>query len=80
MASGATSLIIWFGGNRIIAGELTAGQLAQFIFYLQLLTGPVQGIGVIVSNFARAISAGRRLFEILDATPSVKEPDDPVVS
>jgi ATP-binding cassette subfamily B protein len=66
-------LILWYGGWRVISGHITPGQLAQFLFYMQILTMPVRFTGVMVSNIARATAAGERLFEILDAESPVKE-------
>ncbi len=68
----ALGLILWFGGNRVIDGRLTPGELAQFIFYMQILSMPVRMIGWMVNSYARAASAGQRLFEILDYASPVK--------
>ena len=66
-------LILWYGGWRVINGHITPGQLAQVLFYLQILTMPVRFAGMMVSNIARATAAGERLFEILDAESPVKD-------
>ncbi len=72
---------IWIGGREIAAGRLTAGALASFALYLTLLQQPVRGLGMVVNQVARAYSAGKRVFEILDAESAVKEaPDAPVLS
>jgi ATP-binding cassette subfamily B protein len=69
----AMGLILWFGGRRVIDGDLTPGELAQFIFYLQILQMPVRMSGWLVNSYARAASAGERMFEILDAKSPVEE-------
>ena len=69
----AMGLILWFGGKRVIDGDLTPGQLAEFIFYLQILQMPVRMSGWLVNSYARAASAGERMFEILDAKSPVQE-------
>ena len=74
----AMGLILWYGGSRVMDGHLTAGELAQFMFYLQILALPVRATGMIVSNLARTISAGERLFEILDARSPVQESETAV--
>lgn len=66
-------VILLFGGLRVINDQLTPGELAQFIFYLQILAQPFRMAGFIVNNLARAISAATRLFEVLDAESPVKE-------
>jgi ATP-binding cassette subfamily B protein len=74
----AMGLILWFGGNRVINDRMTTGELAQFIFYLQILQMPVRMSGWIVNAYARAASAGERMFEILDAKSPVQENPDPL--
>jgi len=69
----ATVATIWFGGREIIAGQLQPGELAAFMLYLTLLQMPVRVLGWVVILFARAQSAGERIYEILDAESAVKE-------
>jgi len=64
---------IWFGGQEIAAGRLTGGELAKFALFLTILQQPVRGLGMVVNQTARAYSAGKRVFEILDAESAVKE-------
>ena len=66
-------LILFFGGRRVIAGEMDYGELAQFILYMQILAMPVRMTGFIVNSYARAVSGGQRLFEILDLQSPVRE-------
>ena len=69
----AMGLILFFGGRRVMSGDMSVGELAQFIFYLQMLQMPVRMAGWLVNSYARAASAGQRLFEILDAKSPVQE-------
>lgn len=66
-------LILWVGGMRVIDGHLTPGELASFLFYMQVLSLPVQHAGMVVNSYARAYSAGQRLFEVLDYRSPVQE-------
>ena len=68
---GTLGLILWFGGNAVIDGRITIGELTSFIFYTSLLVQPVRMVGMLVNTFARATSAGERVFEILDADSPV---------
>ena len=70
---GATVLILWAGGRQVIAGTLSAGELAQFIFYLGLLAMPIRMAAWVVNSFSRGISAGERIFATLDAESPVRE-------
>ena len=72
----AIGLILFFGGRRVIELQMTPGELAEFIFYLQLLQMPVRMAGWLVNSYARAASAGQRLFEILDTRSPVQEAEE----
>ena len=69
----ALALILLFGGWRVITSDLTIGQLAAFVFYMQILAMPVRMSGMIVNSYARAASGGQRLFEIMDTQSEVPE-------
>ena len=70
------AIIILFGGWRVISTDLTIGQLAAFVFYMQILAMPVRMSGFLVNAYARAASGGQRLFEILDTKSDVLERAD----
>jgi ATP-binding cassette subfamily B protein len=69
----AWAFIIWFGGNRVLDGAMTVGQLGQFLFYMALLQSPIRQIPMLVNGVARASSAGRRVFEALDEDVAVRD-------
>ena len=66
------AFIIWIGGHKIIDGQLTIGELTQCLVYLGMLQRPVRIVGLMVNSYARAITCGLRLFEILDSKPRIK--------
>jgi len=74
----ATGLILWWGGQQVMAGTLTEGDLAQFILYLLMLAMPVRMLGYMGGVASRAISAGERIFEVLETQPSIKEAPHPI--
>ena len=69
----ALGLVLWLGGRQVINGSMEWGELAQFIIYMQMLQLPVRMTAFLVQAYARAASAGERLFEILDAESPVLE-------
>ena len=69
----ALCLIVWYGGWEIIRGDLTAGDLAKFVLYLNQLTFPIRASAQIINSFSRAISSGRRIFDVLDSASPVEE-------
>ncbi len=72
----ALGLILWYGGWEVLRGDLTVGEMATFMLYLNQLTFPVRMAGFIINSFSRAISSGRRLFDVLDARSPVAERED----
>ncbi len=72
----SAGVVFWVGAREISAGNMTPGDMAAFQVYLAILQMPVRMIGFIVNMFARAHSAGTRVFEILDAESAVIEPPD----
>lgn len=66
----STVLVIWFGGQEVLSGELTLGELAAFNAYVLLLAAPVQRLGFVVYIFGEASASSTRIFEVLDQ-PSV---------
>ena len=73
-----TAVILWFGGNQVINGNMTVGQVTQFILYLGLLMMPIRQLGMMVNLYSRTVSAGQRILEILDTESNVKEKPDAV--
>jgi ATP-binding cassette subfamily B protein len=71
-------LIIWYGGGQVIAGALTVGSLVAFYFYLTRLMRPVRMIGFMTSMIVRALAAGNRVFDIIDAEVEVHDKEDAV--
>ena len=70
--------VLWFGGNRVIDGDLTLGALVQFNVYVALLVWPLRMIGMTIAFAQRAAAALGRVNEVLDITPQVRDPERPV--
>jgi ATP-binding cassette subfamily B protein/subfamily B ATP-binding cassette protein MsbA len=66
-----TVLIVGFGGNRVLAGEMTVGTLVALITYLALFYTPINQIHGINHMLQHALASCRRVFEVIDAEPAV---------
>ena len=64
-------LLLWFGGPRALANELTVGTLFAMISYILLLNGPVQRLGFLVNLAATAGASAARAFEIIDTRDEI---------
>ena len=63
----------WYGGIRVTQGVLTIGDLVAFTMYLNMLIWPMISLGFFTAVYQRTIVAARRVFEILEMEPEVKE-------
>jgi ATP-binding cassette subfamily B protein len=68
----AVSAVIWFGGHQVVRGELTVGELTQFVIYLMLTAISVGALGGLWGDLMAAVGAAKRVFEILDTQPIVE--------
>ena len=71
-------LLLWFGGPRALAGEITVGSLFALISYILMLSGPVQRLGFLVNLMATAGASANRVFEIIDTPNEVKDTPDAI--
>ena len=62
----AMGLVLWFGGNKVIDGEMSVGTLASFLTFMTILQMPVRQLGLMVNSFARASTCGERFYAFLD--------------
>ena len=67
------SLVLWIGGQRVLAGTVTIGELTQFLAFMTVLQMPIRQIGMVVSGIARGSVSGVRMFEILDLEPAIRD-------
>ncbi len=69
----AMGLVLWIGGERVIAGTMTVGTLTEFLTFITILQLPVRSLGLVVNSFARAATCGARLFAVIDLEPSIRD-------
>jgi ATP-binding cassette subfamily B multidrug efflux pump len=73
-----TILILWFGGQMVLKGQMTIGEVVAFNGYLLLLASPAQQLTWLVNLAGEAVAGVQRTFEILDITPEIQSPPDAV--
>jgi len=59
-------LLLWFGGPRVLATQISIGSLVAMITYVLMLNGPTQRLGFLVNLAATAGASASRVFEIMD--------------
>jgi ATP-binding cassette, subfamily B, multidrug efflux pump len=72
-------LILWFGGQMVIAGTLTIGTIVAFNAYVLMLAEPAQQLTGLVNAGGEAAAGARRVFEVLDTRPAIQSPAEAVV-
>jgi ATP-binding cassette subfamily B protein len=74
---GAIGVILWLGGRQMLAGEISGGELAAFIYYATLVAFSVGVMSEVYGELQRAAGATERLIELLESETDVKAPDTP---
>lgn len=72
----STILILWFGGQMVIAGEMTIGEVVAFNGYLILLALPARQLTWLVNLAGEAIAGVQRTYEVLDMNPEIQSSPD----
>lgn len=74
---GASTLIaVWVGGQGVIEGRLSPGVIAEFIYYVNLLTWPIASIGWVMSMVQRAEASMQRINDFLHVEPAIQNAPD----
>lgn len=68
----STIITIYIGGQLAIAGEITTGNIAEFVIYVNMLTWPVAALGWVTSLTQRAAASQERINEFLNTQPEVQ--------
>lgn len=64
-------LTIYIGGNQVILGQISYGNIAEFVIYVNMLTWPVTSLGWITSIIQRAAASQKRINEFLKEKSSI---------
>lgn len=67
----STILTIFIGGQLAIAGEVSTGNIAEFVIYVNMLTWPVAALGWVTSLVQRAAASQERINEFLNSEPEI---------
>lgn len=68
----STIITIYVGGIQVIQGKISAGNIAEFVIYVNMLTWPVTSIGWVASIVQRAAASQKRINEFLDTMPAIQ--------
>src|SRR5690242_20944490 len=72
-------LILWFGGQMVMNGTLTIGEIVAFNAYILMLAEPAQQLTGLVNAGGEAAAGARRVFEVLDTQPAIQSSENAIV-
>ncbi|HDS1683381.1 TPA: ATP-binding cassette domain-containing protein [Pseudomonas putida] len=75
---GAVGVMLWVGGMDVIAGRISAGELAAFVFYSLIVGSAFGTLSEVIGELQRAAGAAERIAELLAANSTILAPEAPV--
>ena len=76
VAAIGVTMIIWYGGNNVINGTITAGSLVAFLTYAVNISNPIKRLTRVIGNIQKALAAAQRVFMIIDMPEEIAESSD----
>mgnify|MGYP003156304628 FL=1 len=73
VAAIGVTMIIWYGGNNVINGTITAGSLVAFLTYAVNISNPIKRLTRVIGNIQKALAAAQRVFMIIDMPEEIVE-------
>jgi ATP-binding cassette subfamily B protein len=70
--------LLWFGGNLVMTGALSTGDIMAFMNYLTQILMSLMMVIMLIINFSRAKVSADRINEVLETETSVRDPEQPV--
>ena len=71
------TLFLWAGSRAVLDGEMSGGQLGQFLMYAFFVGSAATALSSLWGEIQRAAGAMERLTELLQAQPEIRTPIDP---
>jgi ATP-binding cassette subfamily B protein len=75
---GAIVVVLWVGGHDVLAGRISGGELASFVFYAVVTASATGALSEIMGDLQRAAGATERLFQLLETPAQITAPATPV--
>lgn len=74
---GAVGVMLWVGGMDVIAGRISGGELAAFVFYSLIVGSSFGTLSEVIGELQRAAGAAERIGELLRASNAIMAPEQP---
>ncbi len=70
-------VVLWIGSRQVIDGRITVGEFVAFNGYVVMLSWPMIAFGWVTNMLQRGMAAWRRMLDVLDVEPAIRDPDGP---
>ncbi|QHF51905.1 ABC transporter transmembrane domain-containing protein [Pseudomonas sp. S49] len=77
---GAVAVMLWVGGMDVIAGRITGGELAAFVFYSLIVGSAIGTLSEVIGELQRAAGAAERIAELLGSENIIQPPTTGLVT
>jgi len=74
----ALIVVLWIGARSVLTGEITGGELGQFVLYAMFVAMSATMLSEVWGEIQRAAGAMERLVELLEVEPTIKAPENPL--
>ena len=71
--------VMWFGGRQVVWGSMKAGELISFFTYVTQVLSALMFVGMIFISLVLVRACNKRVIEVLDEVPDIKNPENPVM-
>lgn len=72
--------LMWFGGKQIVIGTMQEGDLVGFFTYITQVLSSLMMIGMVFVSLVMVQASNKRIVEVLDETPDIKNPSRDIVN
>ena len=75
---GTIVFVLWLGARAVLAGEMSGGELSQFILYAAMVASAIGALSEVLGEVQRAAGATERLLELMSLQSNIRSPADPL--
>jgi ATP-binding cassette subfamily B protein len=75
---GTIVFVLWLGAHAVLAGDMTGGDLGQFILYASIVAGAIGALSEVMGEAQRAAGATERLLELMSVKSNIQSPAQPL--
>ena len=68
--------VVWFGGIKVMSGQMSAADFFSFITAMALVYSPIKKLNGSYNDFQRCLGAAERVFEVIDQKPEIVDTPD----